>query len=179
MGVLSGLVNCNNYGMTPFEKEGMRKENVLPNIDGCIICCFVVLLVKFPNTFPNMNVLLLEDEPELSAVACEQIETRGHKVFPAFDIAHAKSILEDESINIDILVADQQVPDGNGSLFAIETKGMSSGIKVVVVSGLLSGSDVEQLQAHDVDYYNKPSLYSDIVEDLIGKHFPDNSETAS
>ncbi len=37
-----------------------------------------------------MNVLLLEDEPDLSAVACEQIESRGHQVFPAFDIAKPK-----------------------------------------------------------------------------------------
>lgn len=126
-----------------------------------------------------MNVLLLEDEPDLSAVACEQIESRGHKVFPALDIAHAKAILEDESVDIDILIADQQVPDGNGSRFAIETKGMPDGIKVVVVSGILSHTDVEQLEAHGVDYYNKPSLYSDIVEDLIRKHFPDGRAASS
>jgi DNA-binding NtrC family response regulator len=124
-----------------------------------------------------MNVLLLEDEPDLSAVACEQIESRGHKVFPALDIAHAKSILADDSVHIDILIADQKVPDGNGSLFAIETKEMPRGIKVVVVSGQLSSTDIEQLKARDVDYYNKPSLYSDIVEDLIRKHFSESSET--
>ena len=127
----------------------------------------------------NMNVLLLEDEPELSAVACEQIESRGHQVFPALDIAHARSILEDESVNIDILIADQEVPDGNGSLFAVETKGMSRGIKVVVVSGQLSGSDIEQLKDNGVNYYNKPSLYSDIVEEMVQKHFPRGGEATS
>jgi DNA-binding response OmpR family regulator len=126
-----------------------------------------------------MNVLLLEDEPELSAVACEQIESRGHQVFPALDIAHARSILEDESVNIDILIADQEVPDGNGSLFAVETKGMSRGIKVVVVSGQLSGSDIEQLKDNGVNYYNKPSLYSDIVEEMVQKHFPRGGEATS
>ena len=126
-----------------------------------------------------MNILLLEDEPALSAVSCEQIESRGHHVFPAFDIAHAKAILEDDSIAIDILIADQMVPDGNGSCFAIETKGMPDGIKVVVVSGQLNIADIKQLKAHGVDYYNKPSLYSDIVEDLIRKHFPNGSETNS
>lgn len=133
----------------------------------------------FSKITPNMNILLLEDEPDLSAVACEQIESRGHKVFPALDIAHAKSILEDDSVDIDILIADQLVPDGNGSRFAIETKGMPRGIKVVVVSGQLNIADVEQLEAHGVDYYNKPSLYSDIVEDLIRKHFPEGSDTDS
>lgn len=127
----------------------------------------------------NMNVLLLEDEPELSAVACEQIESRGHKVFPALDIAHARSILEDDSVDIDILIADQKVPDGNGSLFAIETKGMPRGIKVVVVSGQLSGSDIEHLKANGVNHYNKPSLYSDIVEDVVQKHFTAGGEATS
>lgn len=126
-----------------------------------------------------MNVLLLEDEPELSAVACEQIESRGHQVFSALDIAHARAILKDDNVHIDILIADQEVPDGNGTLFAIETKSMTRGIKVVVVSGLLSSEDVKQLKSHNVDYYNKPSLYSEIVEDLIQKHFPDCRETAS
>lgn len=130
-------------------------------------------------TFAHMNVLLLEDEPELSAVACEQIESRGHQVFPALDIAHARAILEDESLNIDILIADQKVPDGNGSLFAIETKAMPRNIKVVVVSGQLSGSDVEQLKDNGVNYYNKPSLYSDIVEEMVQKHFSNSSETSS
>lgn len=126
-----------------------------------------------------MNVLLLEDEPDISAVACEQIESRGHKVFPAFDMAQAKSILQDDSVSIDILIADQLVPDGNGSHFAIQTKGMPDGIKVVVVSGQLSIADIEQLEAHGVKYYNKPSLYSDIVEDLIQKHFPVRSEAGA
>lgn len=118
-----------------------------------------------------MNVLLLEDDIELSAVAAEQIESRGHNVFPALDIAHAKKILKDDRIEIDILIADQLVPDGNGANFAIETKGMPDGIKVVVVSGQLSGPDMKKLETHGVDFYAKPSLYADIVEDLIAKHF--------
>ena len=122
-----------------------------------------------------MNVLLLEDELELSAVACEQIESRGHTVFPALDIAHARAILENKNVHIDILIADQLVPDGNGVDFAIQTKDEPDGIKVVVVSGQLSGSDKEKMNASGVDYYNKPSLYADIVEDLISKHFPKDS----
>ena len=118
-----------------------------------------------------MNILLLEDEPSLSAVACEQIESRGHKVFPAFDIAQAKAILGDESQPIDILIADQLVPDGNGSEFAIETKEGSDGIQVVVVSGQLNDADKEKLGANGVDHYEKPSLYSEIVEDMERKHF--------
>lgn len=126
-----------------------------------------------------MNVLLLEDEPELSAVACEQIESRGHKVFAAFTIAQAKELIEDYSVEIDILIADQLVPDGNGTEFALATKDMPHGIQVVVVSGQLSGSDIEKLDACEVDHYAKPSLYADIVEEMIEKHFSDHRESLS
>jgi CheY-like chemotaxis protein len=119
-----------------------------------------------------MNVLLLEDDLALSAVASEQIESRGHTVYPAFDIAQARAIIEDDSIEIDILIADQFVPDGNGTDFAIETKEVAGRIQVVVVSGLLDKADLQKLDAKGVDHYGKPSLYADIVEDLIRKHFP-------
>ncbi len=79
--------------------------------------------------------------------------------------------MEDESIAIDILIADQKVPDGNAALFAVETKEAPSGITVVVVSGQLSSDDVEHLEKQGVDYYHKPSLYSDIVQAMIQKHF--------
>lgn len=118
-----------------------------------------------------MNVLLLEDDLDLSAVASEQIESRGHSVYPALDIEGARAILKDESIHIDILVADQLVPDGNGAEFAIEIKETSDTIKVVVVSGQLGDKDIEKLDTSGVDHYEKPALYADVVEDLIRKRF--------
>lgn len=118
-----------------------------------------------------MNILLLEDDLELSAVASEQIEGKGHRVFPAVDIEGARSIIEDESNHIDILIADHALPDGNGTQFAIETKEKPHGIKVVVVSGQLQQSDIEELDANGLGHYEKPSLYSEIVEDVIRKHF--------
>lgn len=121
-----------------------------------------------------MNVLLLEDEPSLSAAACEQIESRGHTVYAAFDLEQAQAIIADENIRIDILIADQLVPDGNGSDFAIETKQKSQAIKVVVVSGQLSKADTEKLDASGIRHYGKPSLYSDIVEEMVRQHFSKN-----
>lgn len=120
-----------------------------------------------------MNILLLEDDLELSAVASEQIESRGHKVIPAVDIEQARAIIEDESMEIDLLIADHLLPDGNGSKFALETKSEPHGIKVVVVSGQLNQSDIDELNANEVGHYEKPSLYSEIVEDVIQKHFPE------
>lgn len=118
-----------------------------------------------------MNILLLEDEPALSAVASEQIESRGHKVYPAFDINQARELIEDHAVEIDILIADQMVSDGNGSDFAIEIKKQSKRTKVVVVSGQLTAADIEKLDTNGIEHYAKPSLYSMIVEDMVQKHF--------
>lgn len=112
---------------------------------------------------------------DLSAVASEQIESRGHTVFPALDIAQAVKILEDKAIRIDILIADQLVPDGNGAQFAIQVKDGPDRIPAVVVSGHLSDADIQSLDANGVAHYDKPSLYADIVEDLICKNFGSDS----
>lgn len=106
-------------------------------------------------------------------MASEQIESRGHRVIPAMDIEEARAILEDESCKIDILIADHALPDGNGSKFALEVRGKPDGIQVVVVSGQLSLPDIEELEANDVGHYEKPSLYSHIVEDMIQRYFPE------
>lgn len=120
-----------------------------------------------------MNILLLEDDLDLSAVASEQIENRGHTVYPALDIEGAKEILKDNDIKVDILIADQRLPDGDGANFAIEMKG--SGLPVVVVSGYLNDENITALSDHGVDHYAKPTLYAAIVEDLIEKHYADQA----
>jgi len=117
-----------------------------------------------------MNVLLLEDEPDLSEVARAQLEARGYTVFQAFTIAEARAFVEDEAAAVEVLIADHQVPDGPGARFAIETKGMARDIKVVVVSGRLNIDDVEELEAHGIAYFNKPLRYAQIVDELINEH---------
>lgn len=113
-----------------------------------------------------MNILLLEDEPELSLVAREQLEARGHVVYTALNIAESKQIIEDEQMQIDVLIADHQVPDGFGARFAIGTHAMPEDIKVIVVSGRLTIADVEDLEAHGIAYFNKPCNYADIVDQV-------------
>lgn len=118
-----------------------------------------------------MNVLLLEDEVELSAVAVEQLEMRGYTVFPALTLEEARRILEVNEPAIDILIADHRIPDGSGVHFAIATKGISRDLKVVVVSGCLSIENVEELEAHNISYFNKPLRYAEIFDELIETHF--------
>ena len=114
-----------------------------------------------------MNILLLEDEIDLSAVAVEQLESHGYNVFPARGVAEARKILKDNPNKIDILIADHEVLDGSGARFAIEMKGSSEKIKVLVVSGRLTIKNVEELESHGIAYFNKPFLYPSAVNQLI------------
>lgn len=117
-----------------------------------------------------MNVLLLEDEIELLAVAVEQLESRGYNVFVAKGVDEARKRLKENQNAIDVLVADHQVQDGSGVHFAIEVKGAPEKIKVVVVSGRLTMNNIEELEAHGIVYFNKPILYADIVNQLIDEY---------
>ena len=117
-----------------------------------------------------MNVLLLEDEPELSDLARAQLEAQGYTVFQAYTLVEAREILEAHEVPIDVFIADHDVPGGAGSRLAIQVKGMSRDIRVVVVSGRLNIQDVEELEAHGIDYFNKPLLYAEIVDELIRAH---------
>lgn len=118
-----------------------------------------------------MNILLLEDEGDLAESAKTQLEFRGHTVTVAKDIEEAHRILDQSLNEIDILIADNQVPDGSGARFAIGVKGRKANIRVVVVSGRLNMNDIEELEAHGIAYFDKPLPYAAIVEEIIKKHF--------
>jgi DNA-binding NtrC family response regulator len=117
-----------------------------------------------------MNVLLLEDERDVSAVAVEQLENRGYTVFTAAGVEEARQILKERPNGIDILIADHQVTNGSGARFAIEVKGAAQKTKVVVVSGHLTLNNVEELEAHGIAYFNKPFRYADVVNKLLDDH---------
>jgi DNA-binding NtrC family response regulator len=119
----------------------------------------------------TMNILLLEDERELAESAKAQMELRGHTVTVASNIEEAHRILDEPGTKVDILIADHQVPDGSGAHFAIGVKGRKDNIRVVVVSGRLSIHNIEELEAHDIAYFDKPMPYAEIVEEIIKKHF--------
>lgn len=114
-----------------------------------------------------MNILLLEDEKELADLATTQIEGSGHNVTNAACIADAHELLEQNLY--ELLIADNQVPDGSGARFAIGAKGKRPDMKVVVISGRLAMNDIEELEAHNISYYDKAQPYSEVVDDMVKK----------
>lgn len=114
-----------------------------------------------------MNILLVEDEPELSQLAAETMEGMGHKVWTVAGVEDALSILEDVDKSIDILIADHRLPDGWGVALCLQSRVKYPRIKVAVVSGCLTPENIELLDEYRIPYWVKPVLYSKVLRELL------------
>lgn len=123
-----------------------------------------------------MNILFIEDEKELSITGMMQLELKGYKVFPAYNLAQAQAILDDPKCPIHFLITDHRLPDGMGIEFVIEMKKSFPKCKSVVVSGCLTDRDIQDLEAHAIPYHQKPLLYGKVIDQLRRLHAAQASE---
>jgi DNA-binding NtrC family response regulator len=119
-----------------------------------------------------MNILLVEDEPELSQIAAEAIENMGHKVFVVAGVEDALIALEDEKKKIELMIADHRLPDGWGVALCLQCRVKYPDIRVAVVSGCLTPENVELLEEYKIPYWKKPILYSRVMRELLGPPKP-------
>lgn len=117
-----------------------------------------------------MNILFIEDEKELAATGVAQLELKGYTVFPAYDLAEAKVVLEDPERQIHYVIADHRLPDGMGIEFVSKLKETSPRCKCAVVSGCLSEQDIQKLVERKIPYYHKPLLYGKVIDELRRTH---------
>lgn len=104
-----------------------------------------------------MNILFVEDEKDLSAVAVEQMETKGHRVIPVYDIAMAKDAILDVHHKIQVVIADHQLPDGQGIQFVEESRQEHPHLLFAVVSGCLTTDDEMRLQEQGIPFFTSHS----------------------
>lgn len=116
-----------------------------------------------------MDILFIEDEPDLQVTGVLQLESKGHKVYPTFDLEESRAILADESIEIDLIISDHRLPDGLGIQFIIEIREQFPDCKAAIVSGCLNEDDIEMLEKHEIPYFKKPLLYTKVIEELRKK----------
>jgi DNA-binding NtrC family response regulator len=118
--------------------------------------------------FPEMNILLVEDEPELSQIASETMEGMGHKVHVVAGVEDAMAALEDKTKELDLLIADHRLPDGWGVALCLQCRVKYPEIRVAVVSGCLTPENIELLDEYKIPYWKKPILYSKVMRELLG-----------
>ena len=123
-----------------------------------------------------MNVLLVEDNKELSAALQASLMTFGHKVTSAFTLAEAR--LKAEQIKADAVVLDLGLPDGDGYEFVRYVRAQRSDLPILILTarssieeriiGMKSGAD---------DYVTKPFAMDELMarlEVLVRRLRPEN-----
>ncbi len=111
-----------------------------------------------------MKILFVEDEKELNEIGTEQMRSKGHEVWQAYTVEEARALLESEGDSIDLLIADHQLPDGEGIQLVMEVRAQKPSIKVTIVSAYLHQMEMEILQNESIPFFHKPVLYSDVLK---------------
>lgn len=101
------------------------------------------------------KILIVEDDPALSAGLCFELDAAGYAVVPAYSCAKGRYFAESE--DFDLAVLDVNLPDGSGFDLCREIKSYHEELPVV----FLTANDLEQdvLNGFDLgaeDYITKP-----------------------
>lgn len=127
---------------------------------------------------PALRVLLIEDEPANRAlvraiVARTKLDDRGEIVLhEAATLADARLILEAQQV--DVLLLDVRLPDGNGLDLAAEVRARSEvpGPKIVILSASVLPSERSIALAAGADVFlGKPFSPADLV-DVLSRRRP-------
>ncbi len=88
-------------------------------------------------------VLLVEDEESVRAFASRALRLRGYTVLEAEDAEHAKKILSDAALKVDVFVSDVVMPGENGPAWVREALKQRPDVKVIFVSGYAEADFME------------------------------------
>ena len=100
------------------------------------------------------TLLIVEDDKQTNEAICEYLKSAGHKIVPAFDGVEALKIFEQG--NIDLVILDIMLPDGDGVSLCREIKAKYD-IPILFLSALSENDDIiTALRAGGDDYLPKP-----------------------
>ena len=117
-----------------------------------------------------MNILFIEDESELRESGVAQLELHKYTVYPVSNLTEAREVMEDSSKHVNLVLADQSLPDGQGIQFVIEMKEQFPSCQYAIVSGCLTDGNVSLLEEKEIPYFRKPLLYGKVVEEFRRAH---------
>ncbi|MBK6917424.1 MAG: response regulator transcription factor [Deltaproteobacteria bacterium] len=108
-----------------------------------------------------MNVVVIDDDPELCTLLATALGREGHTVRTAGSLATGREQLEE--IGIDVVVLDLGLPDGDGLQLCRELRatGRPIGILVLSAAGAVTAR-VDGLDAGADDYLVKPFAVAEL-----------------
>lgn len=84
---------------------------------------------------PSETILLVEDEQIVRDLMITVLRRGGYRVLPSADAAGARQIFERSREEIDLLITDVSLPDGDGWRLADELRRAHPALKVIWTSG--------------------------------------------
>lgn len=122
---------------------------------------------------PQQNILLLEDDLQLSDTVKQFLEYSGYIVYPAYDASSAKDILYEK--NIDVMLLDIKVPHQNGFDFLQEVRNSKDFTPAIFITSLNSVDDVTKgFEIGCDDYIRKPFALKELlarIEVILKRNF--------
>lgn len=102
----------------------------------------------------NNNILIIDDDPDLSMITADMLEDNGYNVKTASNTEEGYSILQNEKI--DLIILDINLPDSIGFDFCKEIRTEST-IPIIFISARTSKTDkITGLDIGGDDYLPKP-----------------------
>jgi two-component system KDP operon response regulator KdpE len=114
----------------------------------------------------SIAVLLVEDDRELRHTLREALEVEGYRVLASASLADARALLANAREDIDLVLLDLGLPDGDGQdLLAALRRGRDTPV-VVISARDAEGSKVRLLDAGADDYLVKPFSIGELLARL-------------
>lgn len=100
------------------------------------------------------NILIVEDDKDLSRGISFSLNKAGYQVYSAYNLKTARMLFKRENINMVIL--DLNLPDGNGIDFCRELRAISSVPIIMLTARDMETDELEGLESGADDYITKP-----------------------
>ena len=110
------------------------------------------------------TVLVVEDETFVREAICELLEQGDYDVLRAENAYRARKLFRNRYQEIDVVLCDAVLPDGNGVFLIKALRQLSSGLKVVLTSGYpLSEAPHQVVNAQEMRLLAKPYSGSALI----------------
>ena len=113
---------------------------------------------------PNKKILVVDDDPEITMIIRDILESQHYKVFCAKDGPHAVQKADEKKV--DLILLDIQMPSLSGFWFCdlFKKKPSTKNIPVVMVSALSDEKDIRKArELGAAGYLKKPFQASDLL----------------
>ncbi len=114
----------------------------------------------------GQTILIVEDDPEVRAVAVTMISSQGYQILEAASGPEALSLL-DKNADIDVLFTDMVLPDGmNGAELAAQILSRQPDIKVLYTTGYSDAAAAPSNRSDTMDIIAKPYRRRELAQRL-------------